>query len=75
MEELPQAFNRGDLAKLRDSKQAIIDDHKKYVSEHASEYGIVDEEIMEEIRKEDVDKEKEIERVRRELAKRNKKRR
>lgn len=75
VEELPQAFNRGDLAKLRDSKQAIIDDHNKYVAEHASEYGVVDVEIMEEIKREDVDKAKEIERVRRELAKRNKKKR
>ena len=34
---LPQSFNREDLLKLKESKQNMIEDHKRYVEEHMND--------------------------------------
>ncbi len=72
--ELPTYYTRADLEKLRASKQAIYDDHAKYVEEHKDdeqfkltpeEQAIVDKQTLE--------KTKRIEKAKKELEKRNKK--
>ena len=35
--ELPESFSREDLLKLRESKQNMIEDHKRYVEEHIND--------------------------------------
>jgi hypothetical protein len=35
--ELPESFTREDLLKLRESKQNMIEDHKRYVEEHIND--------------------------------------
>jgi len=71
--ELPTSFNRDDLVKLRDSKQAIYDDHARYVEEHKDDprYQKTEEEIAFEESKKDRDKR--IAAAKRELMKRDKK--
>ncbi len=71
--ELPLSFNRNDIVKLNESKQAIYDDHEKYVEEHMSDPEFQQTEDEKSI-KENADKrQKRIEAAKRELAKRNKK--
>ncbi len=69
--ELPTNFSRADLEKLRESKQAIYDDHAKYVEEHkndeefklsAEEQAFVDKDAS--------DRAKRIEKAKKELSKR-----
>lgn len=40
--ELPQSFNREDLKKLRESKQAIIEDNEAYAEEHKNDLRYVE---------------------------------
>lgn len=70
--ELPTSFNRDDILRLNESKQAIYDDHAKYVEEHKNdpEFAPTEEEIAAE--KEKSDREKRIEKAKKELMKRNK---
>ena len=70
--ELPTSFNRDDIIKLNESKQAIYDDHAKYVEEHKNdpEFMPTEEEIA--AKKADEDREKRIEKAKKELMKRNK---
>jgi uncharacterized membrane protein YesL len=70
--ELPSSFNRNDIIKLNESKQAIIEDHERYVEEHKNDPEFVrsEEEISLE-EKERLEREKRIEKAKRELAKRN----
>ena len=71
--ELPTSFKRDDIIKLNESKQAIIDDHAKYVEEHMSDPKFV--ELQKETADEEkarLDREARIAKAKRELAKRNK---
>ena len=72
LEELPTSFNRADIQKLNASKQAIYDDHAKYVEEHKNdpEFQMTEEEKAAE--KEQEERQKRIEKAKKELAKRNK---
>ncbi len=71
--ELPTSFSRDDIRKLEESKQALYDDHAKYVEEHKKkdkhEFTEQDMEV-ERLRQE---REKRIQKAKKELAKRNKK--
>lgn len=71
--ELPTSFNRNDIKKLNESKQAIYDDHAKYVEEHMSDPEFLPNESDEFFAKEQEEREKRIEKAKKELAKRNKK--
>jgi hypothetical protein len=72
--DLPTSFSRDDLVKLGESKQAIYDDHAKYVEEHINDeqYRMAREE---QIRKDGTEEEKQkrIEKAKKELSKRKKK--
>ena len=71
--ELPTSFSREDIIKLNESKQAIYDDHARYVEEHKNDEQFkptIDEQKALEEQKE---REKRIEKAKKELAKRNKK--
>ncbi len=71
--ELPTSFSREDIIKLNESKQAIYDDHARYVEEHKNDEQFkptIDEQKALENQKE---REKRIEKAKKELAKRNKK--
>ena len=72
--ELPTSFNRGDIEKLNESKRVLYEDHAKYVEEHKNdpEFQLTEEEkALEELKDE---RSKRIEKAKKELAKRNKKR-
>ncbi len=69
--ELPTSFSRSDIVKLNESKQAIIDDHKKYVEEHINDPEFQEtQEEMEREEQEKANREKRIAEAKRELAKR-----
>ena len=71
--ELPTSFSRSDIHKLEESKQALYDDHAKYVEEHTKKdkHAFTEQdEINDKLR---LEREKRIEKAKRELAKRNKK--
>ncbi len=72
--ELPTNFSRADLEKLRESKQAIYDDHAKYVEEHKDdeEFKLTEEEQAI-VDKQEKERAKRIEKAKKELNKRNKK--
>ncbi|MBE5750528.1 MAG: hypothetical protein E7346_06660 [Clostridiales bacterium] len=72
LEELPTSFRREDIIKLNESKQRIIEDHQKYVEEHKNDpqFQQSEEEIAIE-NQEKEDREKRIEKAKKELAKRN----
>ncbi len=69
--ELPTNFSRGDLEKLRESKQAIYDDHARYVEEHKNdpEFQLSEEEVA--ILDKETEKAKRIAKAKKELAKRH----
>ena len=71
--ELPTSFNRDDLLRLAESKQAIYDDHARYVEEHKNdpEFKAIEEERAAE--NEDAERAKRIEKAKKELMKRKKK--
>lgn len=71
--ELPTSFNRADIAKLNESKQAIYEDNEKYIAEHKNdpEYKPTEEDI--ENKKILEEREKRIEKAKQELMKRKKK--
>ncbi|MBR1983557.1 MAG: hypothetical protein IKA12_02590 [Clostridia bacterium] len=69
--ELPTTFNRKDIEKLNASRQAIIEDNKRYVEEHSKQ---LEEKLYADKSKEELEKERQarIERAKRELLKRKK---
>ena len=71
--ELPSSFNREDIFRLNESKQAIYDDYARYVEEHKNdpEFLPTEEEINAEKAK--ADREKRIEKAKKELRKRENK--
>ena len=72
--ELPTSFSRDDIKKLEESKQAIYDDHAKFVEEHQKKkdkHEFTEQDLeFEKLRKE---REQRIQKAKKELAKRNKK--
>ena len=72
--ELPTSFNRDDILRLNESKQAIYDDHARYVEEHKNdpEFAPTEEEAA--VVKEKKAREDRIEKAKRELMKREKRR-
>jgi uncharacterized membrane protein YesL len=73
LHELPTSFNRSDIEKLNESKQAIYEDHERYVEEHKNDPEFQPTEAEKELEKEKEEREKRIEKAKKELAKRNKK--
>ncbi len=70
--ELPTSFNRSDIHKLEESKQALYDDHERYVEEHTKKDKHEFTEQDKQNEKLRLEREKRIEKAKRELAKRNK---
>lgn len=70
--ELPTMFNRKDIEKLNESRQAIVEDNKRYVEEHSKQ---LEEKLYADKTKEELERERQerIERAKRELLKRKKK--
>jgi hypothetical protein len=69
--ELPTSFNRNDILKLNESKQALYDDHARYVEEHKNDEEFQITEAEKQAQAESMDREKRIEKAKKELAKRN----
>lgn len=69
--ELPTSFNRKDIEKLNASRQAIIDDNKRYIEEHSKQ---LEEKLYADKSKEQLERERQerIEKAKRELLKRKK---
>ncbi|MBQ8197126.1 MAG: hypothetical protein IJZ73_03605 [Clostridia bacterium] len=75
--ELPVSFNRSDLEKLRESKEAIYKDNEQYIEQHRddpryAEYFKEKDGVVEETNGK---KDKRVEKAKRELEKRNRKKR
>ncbi|MBO4251106.1 MAG: hypothetical protein J5911_00400 [Clostridia bacterium] len=70
--ELPASFNREDLIRLGESKQAIYDDYARYVEEHKNDPEFLPTEEEKAAEEEAKEREKRIEKAKRELRKRNK---
>ena len=73
--ELPTNFSRKDLERLSESKKAIYEDHRLYVEAHKNDPEFMPSEAELEMQKQQSEREKRIEKAKKELAKRNKKRR
>ena len=71
--ELPTSFSRSDIVKLNESKQALYDDHKKYVEEHKNDPEFQKNDTDVALEKKMDERQKRIERAKKELSKRNKK--
>ena len=72
--ELPTSFNREDILRLNESKQAIYDDHARYVEEHKNDPEFAPTEEEAEVVKQQKAREDRIEKAKRELMKRQKRR-
>lgn len=70
--ELPTSFNRKDLLKLKESKEAIYEDHKKYVEEHINDPEYQPTEAELEQKRLEEERQKRIEKAKKALSKRNK---
>lgn len=70
--ELPSAFNRDDIVKLNESKQALYDDYAQYVEEHKNDPEFMPTEEEKAAEQEAKEREKRIEKAKKELMKRNK---
>ena len=70
--ELPSALNRDDIVKLNESKQVIYDDYAQYVEEHKNDPEFMPTEEEKAAEQEAKEREKRIEKAKRELMKRNK---
>ena len=68
--ELPTSFNRDDIVKLNESKQAIYDDYARYVEEHKNDPEFMPTEEDLEAEKERKAREERIEKAKKELMKR-----
>ena len=69
LEELPASFRREDILKLNASRQAIVEDHEKYVEAHKNDEQFVKFEQAKVSAEEE--REKRIAKAKKELAKRN----
>jgi uncharacterized membrane protein YesL len=72
LRELPQSFSREDIYKLNESREALYEDNRKYVREHESQIDTNTKGKKTQAQL-DEEREKRIERARRELAKRKRK--
>ena len=70
--ELPTSFNRDDILRLNESKQAIYDDYARYVEEHKNDPEFAKTEEEQEAEKSKKAREDRIEKAKRELMKREK---
>lgn len=70
--ELPTSFNRDDILRLNESKQAIYDDYERYVEEHKNDPEFQPTEDNLQAEKEAKAREERIEKAKKELMKRNK---
>lgn len=71
--ELPTSYTRADLERLNQSKQAIYDDHERYVAEHTVNKETVEKsQDLLELERQNKEREKRIEQAKKELAKRKK---
>jgi len=70
--ELPTNFSRSDIEKLNQSKQAIYDDHKRYVEEHKNDEEFQFNEADKLIEEKEQERQERIEKAKKELAKRKK---
>ncbi len=70
--ELPTSFNRADIERLNQSKQAIYEDHERYVEMHTPKTDAQKTLKQAEIEKVKSERDKRIEKAKQELAKRNK---
>ena len=70
--ELPATFNRRDLQKLQESKEAIYEDHRKYVEEHMSDPQYQPTEAEKEQQRLAEERQKRIEKAKKALSKRKK---
>lgn len=69
--ELPTSFNRADIEKLNESKQAIYEDNERYIKEHENDPEFDQSEEDAERAKILKEREERIEKAKQELAKRN----
>ncbi|MBQ6728184.1 MAG: hypothetical protein IJQ87_04510 [Clostridia bacterium] len=72
--ELPTSFNRDDIVRLNESKQAIYDDYAKYVEEHKNDPEFLPTEEEKAAEKDKAERDKRIEKAKKELMKRNRRR-
>ncbi len=70
--ELPTSFTRGDIEKLNASKQAMIEDHERYVEEHKNDEAFQRTEEEQQLEKEKKEREERIAKAKKELSKRKK---
>lgn len=72
--ELPQSFSRKDIETLNASRQAIYDDNEKYIAEHMNDERFLKaKETKQAVENADAERQKRIEKAKKELSKRNKK--
>lgn len=71
--ELPSSFNRNDIVKLNESKQALYEDHQRYIEEHKDDPQYQRSEADIALEKEEEERQKRIEKAKKELSKRNRK--
>ena len=69
--DLPTSFNRDDILRLSESKQAIYDDYANYVEEHKNDPEFQPTEEEKAAEKNKAERDKRIEKAKKELMKRN----
>ena len=70
--ELPTSFNRRDIERLNESRRALYEDHERYVEAHKNDPEFQVTEADKLIAQEKGEREKRVEKAKKELAKRNK---
>ena len=73
--ELPQSFKRSDIEKLNESRKVLYEDNERYIEEHKNDPQFKKTEADELNEKARLEKEERLERVKRELKKRDEKNR
>ncbi len=68
--ELPTSFSRKDIERLNESRKALYEDHERYIEEHKNDPEFLDAEKDAEVEKIRLEREKRIEKAKKELAKR-----
>ena len=68
--ELPTSFNRKDIEKLNESRKMLYEDHERYVEEHKNDPQFAPTEQDAQLEKIRLEREKRIEKAKKELAKR-----
>ena len=68
--ELPTSFNRKDIEKLNESRKVLYEDHERYIEEHKNDEKFTNVSQDEEVERIRLEREKRIEKAKKELAKR-----